>query len=416
MMKKELTWFLTLTLVVGGRSGAARPGDDVALALADALRRAEARAGSVDAAGRELAGLGVGIVPIVLRALDAGRLPGATEELDPTRVDFLLGALAHLEHGTVVGQLETQLDAGELRAVTALKVLGAVGSAQDLELLIGLADDGGASELEAAAARILERDDGAWPLVQRKVIESSPVVASSLLCAVSSLSSPRGLLLLDDLLGLLPPQDVAILSHIGKLGGKIPWEAGELSRVKVREYLRSLDMQLVRSAAMALGELEDSAATLDLVELLDSDSASVRSAAHWALQQVTGLQLPADTRRWSSWYATESCWFEKYGARLLDRLDRADPQQALHALDELSAHRYKRDVIAYRIAPLLGHQDAGLRQNACRALGRLESRVSVPALRAALNDRELAVIEEAARALRAITGEDRDASLELARR
>jgi hypothetical protein len=396
MMDKRLACFLTFALALGGarRAAADDAGEEVALALASALRRVEARSTSAESAGRELAGLGADIVPVVLRVLDGGVLPGEPEGLEPEREAILLSALTRLDRTTVVERLTERFDAGALGAETALRVLGAVGHARDLDLLCRVADDASAHATEAAVARILVRDDGAWALVQRKIRDGSPEITACLLGAVSSLSSPRGLQLFDELLGLLPALDHALVSHIGTLGAKVPWAADERLRAKVREQLRATDTQLVRGAAMTLGALEDSGAMETLLELLESDSTPVRGAAHWALKRITRLELPNDSRRWRSWYTTECHWFEASGSRLLDRLHRLDGPWAFRALEELSAHRFKRDLVSFRIEALLVHADPIRRKQACVALGRLASRTSIPALQAAVTDRDASSADE----------------------
>ena len=203
---------------------------------------------------------------------------------------------------------------------------------------------------------------------------------------------------------MVPGLDLVLLAQIERMGREIPWEVRQVVRDRVREYLYGADMQVVRAAALAAGSLEDSAAVGALIELLGHDSTPLRQAAHHALKQATGLGFTPNRERWTSWYATETAWFERKAPRVVRKLSDHDPLVVIATLRELASHRFQRPETVELVQASLGHSDPRVRRAACTALWQLGSRRAVPGLVACTDDRDAGVAAEARRALTGLGG------------
>jgi hypothetical protein len=392
----------------------------IALVLDEVL---ETTPPSIDSGAERLEELGEGALPVLFSILRSERLPCSPEQdaeeprvLHEAQRHALLAGVERVGRTGVLAFLEEvpaeAADPETHRA--ALAFLGAAGRGEDLRKILELAavpedperlDLRVVEELEAALTRILDRDASSLLTARRLVLEQPESFRFPLLRAFGASRAPSALDELVDLLGTAQGMELVLLSQIGKVAARSPWVVGDHHRTQVGEYLWHMDRQCLREAALAVGRLEDHAAIPRLIELLSDENEAIRDSAHWALCEITGLELPPVPDRWRIWLQVEAGWFEERGAHLLDALDSAHPRRILPVLNELAEVRYQRPAIAWNISALLDHLDTELRRCACAALGRLGSPSALMDLaEAACGDPEEAVREEALQAIRAIKG------------
>jgi HEAT repeat protein len=345
-----------------------------------------------------------------------GRVPTAVEEA------ALLAALeacprnALREHVRV--RLAGKADTDERRAF--LQALEPIATADELVLVRSAAQ--AASETAALAdaltpviAGMLRRDATALLPVRHWALEAPPDLVRPLVRGIAASTSPRALGALVELLGYRSGLDRLLVPEIGVLLRAAAKPIAPEVVAALLELLASDDPVLVREAALALGETEDSEATGRLVDLLKHEHAGVRAGSAQALERLSGNAFGASPARWRAWYTAESSWLRTEGPELRQRLRTGSFEEVVHALGEVSQRRFGRGELAAEVARVLQHEDARVRRLACLALARLGASASVPALSAVLEDRSQDVRAAARVALRALGAEpppETDAELE----
>lgn len=326
------------------------------------------------------------------------------------------GALVEVRSLGIAGLrpvLRARLAEGAGRASSScavLRALAAVGTAQDLELLL-LASSSLAPEraerreLDAALRAILERDPTASAETARLAGGLRGPAADSWTRALGA-GGPEVQLPLAWLLGRDSEQDLglltALVSNLRAHGvGPEPERIGDA----VRPFLTDDDPQRLREACAIVGALGDCAALPALVEIVGHPNAASSAAAHGALQQLSGLPWGPEPERWRAWLDEERLWFERSAPARLAEVASGQEQRAVLALAEIGRHRYRRDDLALAVADALVDPSPLVRAAACGTLERLDVPAVAPALLPLLEDSRPTVSAAAGRALRALTGE-----------
>ncbi len=354
----------------------------------------------------QLARLGKDAIPdllsVLAHGLEEGGPPGALEQ------DALLQALASFGAPSIRAVAEARLrseappeDRGAL-----LRVLGRVGSSQDIALARRAAECGGADGLEPAIleaiAGILQRDPRGVEPVRRWILESTPDLGTTVVRAAGASGCGAALPMLAGLLGYRSILDPVLISEIGRIADGAPKPIDRAVTEPVAGFLDGDDPQLVREAALALGRAEDCDSAEQLIALLGHEDRGVREAVSWALERSTGMRFRGDAVRWSSWLRVESLWFEQEGPKLPYRLRSQELGIAARALGQISQHRYRRHQLAQEAGAALENESASVRALACLTLARLASSAAIPALREALEDPDDSVIRAATGALKVL--------------
>lgn len=344
---------------------------------------------------------------VILDSLEEALRPGS--ETPELAREALLTSLERLRHRALVDELDRRLGAesiGRRTRSTALTVLGRVGETADVATAIAaLGEDASpelAREFSQAVATILTRSDDPLSQLATVITGCSPSVATPLVQAVGQSGRAQGMQLLGSLLGQSRDLDAQILTQLGVLGARQP-DAVEPSMAEdVRAFLWSTDPGLVRTSLVTVAQMQDEEAVPDLIDLLEDDEPGVRSSAHWALREITGLGITSEPERWRTWFTAEQAWFAERGMDLRAHLGRASSKQVVAAVAELAQHRWRRHETAAEIHPLLQTDDPALRKLACSVLGQLGSRRSITPLRGALEDPNPGVRKAAQAALASI--------------
>lgn len=384
---------------------------DAADGVTDLLAEA-ARDPALDAErlAERLARLGPGALPELFAVLAHG--PALERASTAVEEEALLAALAACPRNALREHVRTRLaasvDTDERRAF--LRVFARVGTAGELGLVHAAAQAGEecgalAEALEAVIAGMLARDESALQPVRLWVLQAPTELETPLVRGIAASMSPRALGVLTGLLDYRPALDRLIVPEIGRLLSAAAKPVAPAVVAALVELLESADPGLVREAALALGASEDFEATGQLVALLGHEHAGVRAGAARALERLSGLAFGESRARWSAWYAAESSWLTDTGPELRQKLRTGSLEEVVHALGELSQHRFRRGELAADVALVLQHEDARARKLACLALGRMGASTSVAPLLEALEDNVPSVRAAARAGLRALGAE-----------
>jgi hypothetical protein len=417
-------------LLVGGAGRASEGGDDHQSRVASILSSKHTVEEDLSTAlSRELERLGPQVISALLATLESGHISSPLDEqvelvpLDEIQEEALYLALTSFGLEVLAPQLEQALHESPptARRVVVLRLLGRVGTVGQLDLAVrAAAPEEGEESIEQAVRTalkgtveaILRRDPAGYDTLKRLIYDAGPDVAASLVMGAAAAGSPRALGLAVELLGWDEKRDLLLLSQIASVAPQVPRPVDEHVRASARAYLLKDDVQLVRTAALACGHLEDYDALTTLIALLDHEDAGVRDAAYWSLQHVAGVGLPAESQRWQIWLRGEEEWFAQQARILFEDLRHRDPARVVRALNELSGRRFQRDLIAREIAAALAQGQPEIRRSACAALGRLGSPAAIADLVRCLEDPSPLLAAQAWAALKLITGADLPAEAE----
>jgi len=355
-------------------------------------------------------------VPELFRMLVEGTAPGAAGG-EPLRlgdeeralVREALAARARRELVPFLEELSVSTPALPAR-LAALDLLGRVGSADHLELLVRLCvgEERRALEPElrtsfgAGLGAILARDGAGLGRVRNLLSKSPPALAGAIVDALAGVPGDEATRQLAALLGRTPGLDPLILARLGERSGG--HAAEDSVREAVRHYLAHQDADLVCAAARTSGELRDDGAVEALIGLMEHEQTRVRGAAFAALERISGLAYGSDAARWTQWYHAEMRWWDEESESLLVRIERGHGVEFARAARLALEHRLFRDRIAEAFAQALGRRSVEEVELACRALEQLRSRAGVRGLVECLERSEPGVRSAAWKALRAITG------------
>lgn len=361
-------------------------------------------------------------IDALLDLLTAGRVPKVREEqrrqlLSEPQTELVLGALGELE-------------AKRVRAACERRLTGQSSVAECKALVLALGASGDAGSLERMLRRWRPRDGGEFPVMDHRVWakalqlllardrtahdvaaarwrEARPEIARGLIEACGELRDPAALPLVASMLekdgGDLATLAMGQVVRIGR-----SFEPGMDERVceALRSRCDPTFPNQCQMALQALGELRDLTTLARCIEWLDGDDQGVRQSALWALRRATGVELEPKSETWRRWFADQEKTLESAPRRITPKLDSKDLATVVQGLRELAVLRIERPLVASWIEPVLKRAEPGLRAQACEALGDLDERTMVPALREVLADPDHRVVAAARAALVKLTGRD----------
>jgi len=298
-----------------------------------------------------------------------------------------------------------------------LRVLGALGSADGLELVWRISASFGDLSLSYPSVRngvrgaltdILRADPRAWRLVGERRERLEPFERGLVLEALQETERAEGAALALALLGQTSqPEDMVRL--VGVLARLEELHPTELAGTTVRElahcWLR-LPASERRTAAACLARTADPEAVGTLLELLEENDGRARRIALAGLSELCGLRVGEDSATWRAWLERERAWWNEHAEELCLRVGEDDPAAASDALRELARHRLFRRDLAQRVAAGLTDQPTATALQSCRLLSTLDSRAALAGLVRVLDSEPSAVVEAALRSLRELTGHD----------
>ena len=411
---RSLSLTLTATLMVTSFGLASARSSFVDGELTPRVRSLVEQAGTGKIPEPELASrvrsLGKGAPALLFSVLSTGAWPSGGE-LSEAQETSALHALAALGRSELRGLLERGAVADEQSRGCVLRLLEVVGSGNDLELAVAAADAGTSTDallagLERAAQSILERDVHAARKLRGPLFESPGEIGNTLIRALAASEHAQALDLLIAFLGLQRSLDATILQELPHLIERSPSTLERDVAWSIADFLIDDDLSIRRAAARAAGATLRHELAEPLVELLQDPARAVRESAHWSLQELANLRLPADYGRWRRWLDEETSWFESAGQGALDALQSIRDADVVSAVSELAAHPLRRLELAAEIERVLDHENAGVRRLACQALCQFGIAQQPLLLVDRLDDEDEQVARAAYAALRAASGLD----------
>jgi len=344
-----------------------------------------------------LAGFSSDMVPILFAVMDTGIVPdGETAVVMPDALrGSLWGAFSQFDTAPIRNHVSRFADAkfGERTRLHALKLLGAVGSSNDLALLGQLAVPEGVQPTDAvripfgyAVASIFERDPSAIQDVRKLYSDCHGSLRPKLLECISRANSPEKLSVLSGLLRLAPRADSYVLRTIGGLAGSGRGTSDEYVCGSVRMFLIDQEPLLVQAAAQTLGALRDEGAIEPLIELLREGVPQLAPVALQALIQITGRNFGTASDAWRAWFDEEQRWWSVEASRIFRDLRDANPGRVAAAIQAVSTHSLNREELATAVLGVLAREEPSLRMLACITLGNLGAEGARPRIQELLED------------------------------
>lgn len=108
-------------------------------------------------------------------------------------------------------------------------------------------------------------------------------------------------------------------------------------------------------AVLLAGRLRAGNALSRLVELLSAEREGLRRDAHWSLQRITGLRLPASTAHWAPLVEREQRWWSDRSEAAFTALESDDPLLQQRALKEIGERYSRRQELVAVLEGFLEH-------------------------------------------------------------
>ena len=307
----------------------------------------------------------------------------------------------------------SRVEEREVLRVKAFQMLAKCGTSKDVSSMLDLATPLGSRSglvglkmrrsLEAALLKLSEEDErtiaelGTW---FRSLHEG---LQPSVISVLGQLANADALALLVELLNTEHRLNPYVLSAIARCARLVPHPIDSQLFAGVRACLEDGDMHTALGAMRALGPLEDYDALPFLIAALAEGDEQMRQQAWHSLQELTGLAYNADQAGWQHWYQRESAWWRDAAPRLGQALHAGSDKDAREAIRHISGAKLDRHRLADLLLQGVRRADPDVLRLTCIGLGRLGSRVSIPALIKLLDHRSDAVAEAAHGALMQIT-------------
>ncbi len=256
--------------------------------------------------------------------------------------------------------------------------------------------------LQSVLAEVILRDPEFASKLPRMAEQAGPL-RGMLVHAVGSSRRSEALPWLAEQLAE-PETAMVALQEVSRLAPLAPPNQVVELAAKVRPFLRSTDAGARKHAMRAIAALHDSTAIPRLMLILQHSEGSERKTALLALQELTGLGLPATANAWLGWYREEHRWLEEEATSSLSQLSSDREGEVIAGIRALSQHSLHRERWGTELARLVrNHESSAVRGQACLGLARLGSTVALDDLVSALEDHDSSVRDHALTALRAIT-------------
>ena len=351
---------------------------------------------------------------VLLESLATGELPGEPPiALDETSRARVIQELAAEERAALLSRFK-RLVAEESPAnwrSAALEVLGRMAGPRELSLTFDLVGDEPVPDaalregLHDVLVRLHYHDPGIALELQSAFLNASGVIQDVCLRALDVNPSREALDLFVRCLGAGGSSlDVALLARLGLGWEQRPVWIEETALSRVRDLSTSSTESVAREAISALGHARDTEDAERWIALLDGASPSQARTAHWALRQVTGLELGTRPDPWRTWLAASRKWQTERKDTALQELRGSNRTLVVRALRDISNQKLDRRELASAVSELLIDSDEQVAATAIASLRALDSKAAVLPLLEALEAGDEAWLETCHAALLDLTG------------
>ncbi len=350
--------------------------------------------------------------------LETGRVADrgeGTQILSNVQAELILTTFERIGRSKTLAALASRMTAPEDRGSrrASIQVLGAVGIYSDLERVLQLSVDEEnpgldfkmSQTVQDALAWILSRDPSGFTKLEQVWRAEPTELLRPMILAVGDARDPRGLPFLIDIIRSSDSCSDVAAAQINKIGRSRDENVNAALAEELRLAIET-DPSRLQTICVGLGRLGDLDSVGTLIELMDDEAEVVRTSAHWALREITGLPFPADQRRWQHWMRSEMVWSTNGKAELLRRLRSNHVPDVEQALGELATHPFARPDVLGELPELLDHANAEIRILACRAIATLGGLEHIETLISVFEDEDPTVAAAALEALRELTSLD----------
>ncbi len=298
----------------------------------------------------------------------------------------------------------------ERTRINAIKLIGGMGSSQDLPLIGRLAapqdavpSDSVLTPFGFAVAKIFERDSIAAQTAQSLYTELHASLRPTLLDRVGHAQTPERLAILAGLLNLAPESDSHVLRTIREIASSGRGTSDEYVCGNVRVFLDNTNPLLVQVAAQTAGALRDEGAIESLIELMEEHDPQKSSVALESLINICRHNFGSEPARWRNWYNQEKRWWRSEASHVFDDLRHEEPGKVAAAIQAVSMRSLYREELATALLSVLERDEPSLRLLACHTLGDLGAEGARGSLQRLLADPDPAVQAAAKAAVSKLT-------------
>ncbi len=324
--------------------------------------------------------------------------------------DMLVAAIAHSRSGRLHNWIVGALDCPDReRRSAGMHLLGAAGAASDLQLFFrDLERDDTATWMAQLFEVELARFLGRFPETFGAAASFAPRLeapwSASLVRAAAASERPEALGLLLRALEYPSYPPALVLAELSRVVPRAPlWVAPQVEQASAF-WIQNEDPAICQAAIQVAGRIKSARAVPVLIELLEHPHAGVKSSAHWALTQISGLALQPTAQRWQAWWDMELQWLESFQASLEVQLDLDDAASTLAALRQCGAHELMARELAGVWSSALQAREPQVRRSALVQVRRSRAFDAVDGMLICVEDPEPSVAQQAQEILAEFTG------------
>jgi hypothetical protein len=364
-----------------------------------------------------LSGWGPEALPALFEVLVSGQTPPWPERprraLDADAQELLCTAMTALGRASVLALLSDRLSPAPAHeeSIAALLLLERVAGYGELGLCFAWAqgaqssDDVAGLKFKEILSVQLSKDPPRCIDLRSQILASNFAVAEAALLAVEQNPCREQGLLLSRLLGGNPQMDPSLVSRLGKYWEEHPAWIDSVALDNVRRLGKVAPGPIAAASLTALGRARDEGSIPLMLEAVEGDDRVRSSAAHLALEQISGLRIRAKPQLWRRHYERSQAWELARAEAALQALYDGDRGEVAAYLREISEQRMASDRWSEAVCRVFQRGDVEMSYQAVAALRALRSPRSIPTLLKLVGqgqDRRLRDL--ANEALRVITG------------
>jgi hypothetical protein len=341
---------------------------------------------------RLVAGWGSGALPQLFDVLIVGQTPNlgnqAARSLDDPAKQALCQALMAIGREPLLAFLRSRLVPAPSpeESLAALRCLEPVASLTEVDLCFAWAQgaqcsaDGVGQRFKGLLAGLLAKDPARCIDLRVAILATNPAAAEAALLAVEQNPCREQGLLLARLLGNSAELDQSLIVRLGRYWQEHPaWIDSHALQV-VRLLAENGSAACAAAALTALGRARDEDSLPVLLAAVEGGDRLRSSAAHLALEALSGLRIRSKPELWRRLHERSQLWEQARGEAARQALYQGDRGEVARSLREISEQRLARDRWSDAVCQVFRRGELGMSYQAVAALRALASPRSIPTL------------------------------------